>query len=104
ALVEAPARNDSRRPPLLRRRDRAMLEILYGAGLRVSELCALDLDDLDRDRFPGAAVIQVRAGKGGKDRVVPIGSAAVAATDQYLAVRPQFRDPKSGAQHPTALF
>src|SRR5262249_20599073 len=56
-------------------------ELLYGAGLRVSELCALDVGDIDGD------FVHVRRGKGGKARLVPIGSAARRALDAYLVVR-----------------
>lgn len=60
-------------------RDRAMLELLYGAGLRISELITLDVDDLDRPD----QLVRVR-GKGGKDRVVPYGGAAAEALDHWL--------------------
>lgn len=70
----------------LGRRDRAILETLYGAGLRISELVGLDVDDLDLD---GGDVL-VRSGKGSKDRRVPIGRHACAALSAYLtAVRPE---------------
>ncbi len=60
-------------------RDRAMLELLYGAGLRISELTDADVDDLDRvDRL-----IRVR-GKGDKERVVPYGELAASALDRWL--------------------
>lgn len=55
-------------------RDRAICELLYGAGIRVSELCALDLDDLD-DR---AGIIHV-LGKGSKERIVPLHATAFAS-------------------------
>ncbi len=66
-------------------RDRAMLELLYGAGLRISELTSADVDDLDRvDRL-----IRVR-GKGDKERVVPYGELADVALDRWLVSgRPQ---------------
>ncbi len=59
-------------------RDRAILEVLYGAGARVSEVVALDVDDLDRE----VEVIRLR-GKGDKERLVPLGSYAGAALDAY---------------------
>jgi integrase/recombinase XerD len=63
----------------LARRDRAMLELLYGAGLRISELTGLDVDDLD----PVDRLVRVR-GKGDKDRVVPYGEVAADALDAWL--------------------
>lgn len=61
------------------RRDRAILEVLYGCGLRVSELCGLDLMDLD----PREATLRVR-GKGSKVRVVPLGEPALQAVQRWL--------------------
>ncbi len=61
-------------------RDAALLEFMYGTGARVSEAVALDVDDLDRE----AAAVKL-AGKGGKERVVPIGSYALVSLDAYLA-------------------
>jgi integrase/recombinase XerC len=69
-----------------RLRDRAMFEVLYGGGLRVSELAALDLDDLDRDRY-GTLMVTVRHGKGGKSRAVPLGAPAARALDAWLTAR-----------------
>src|SRR5262249_6949888 len=70
----------------LRLRDQAMLELLYGAGLRVSELCALDVTDVDRARH-ATPLVMVRRGKGGKPREVPLGGAADRALDAYLPAR-----------------
>ena len=60
-------------------RDRAMLEMLYGCGLRVSELCALELTDLP----DGAELVRCR-GKGSKDRLVPFAPSVAAAIRRYL--------------------
>jgi integrase/recombinase XerD len=60
-------------------RDRALLEVLYGTGARISEAVGLDIDDLAR----GLAAVTLR-GKGGRERVVPIGSYALRAVDDYL--------------------
>jgi len=108
-LVEAPdaKKSDATDKELspLAARDRAILEVLYGSGVRVSELCALDIDDIDRRRYGSSgAIVEVRSGKGGKGRVVPLGSVAIAALDSYAAKRPELRHPKSGAQDPVALF
>jgi len=61
-------------------RDVAMLELLYATGMRVSELCGLDLADLDRDR----QVVRV-FGKGSKERTVPVGKPAWRALDTWIA-------------------
>jgi len=61
-------------------RDRAILELLYGCGLRVSELCGLDLGDLD----PADATVRV-LGKGSKERLLPVGEPALRAVEAYLA-------------------
>jgi tyrosine recombinase XerC len=67
-------------------RDRAALEVLYGSGVRVSELCGLDLDDLDLD----GGFVRV-TGKGRKQRRVPLSDPAVAALGAYLVRgRPAF--------------
>ncbi len=61
-------------------RDRAMLELLYATGLRRMELCRLEIGDMDAER----CVILVREGKGGKDRLLPLGERALHWLRQYV--------------------
>ena len=83
-------------------RDRAVMETLYASGLRVSELVGLDLGDVETS---SGEMGQVRViGKGSKERVVPLGSAAVKAIRAYLARRDELTDPKTGDRDPRALF
>ena len=62
-------------------RDRALLEVLYGTGARISEAVGLDIDDVDLD----AGMVRL-FGKGSKDRMVPLGSYAKAALERYLVL------------------
>jgi site-specific recombinase XerD len=73
-LATAPLAEDP-----LGKRDRAILELLYGCGLRVAELCGLDVEDVD----PEGQRVRVM-GKGGKERVVPLGDFAALAVRTYL--------------------
>ena len=67
-------------------RDRAILELFYSTGLRRSELVHLDIYDLNTER----QTLQIRQGKGRKDRVVPVGTRALRWLDRYLGeVRPR---------------
>jgi integrase/recombinase XerC len=68
---------------LLEIRDLAMFELFYSSGLRLSELSALDLTDIDLNDQS----LHVRSGKGGKGRVLPIGGKAVSAIQNWLAQR-----------------
>jgi len=82
---------DPARP--LGRRDRAILELFYASGLRLSELCRARLDELDDEGF-----LRV-TGKGGKTRLVPVGERARAAIASYLeGERPGLVKPRSGAE------
>lgn len=80
ALIEAAGREGGGAlGPERALRDRALLELLYGLGARISEAIGIDLDDLDRD----ARAVVLR-GKGDKHRVVPAGRFALEAVDAYL--------------------
>jgi len=92
-LLECPA---SAAAPPAEARDRAILEMLYATGARVAELCGLDLADVDR----GGGTIRVR-GKGAKERMIPVGDAALQALDAYLGAHgqadgPLFRNLRGG--------
>lgn len=91
-LVEAPPSDE---PSGLR--DRAMLETMYSAGLRVAELVGLNLSDWDQD----ANVLRVR-GKGRKERIAPVGRHASTALHEWLAVREVAED--AGPEDREAVF
>ena len=113
AIVRKPAKITKSQNPaadpeekLLLPRDRAILELLYAAGLRVSELTGLNLVDIDqRDQ-----VLRVR-GKGNKERIVPYGGKAQEALNKYWSLREDLllqqagsRADRRAAPHPTAVF
>jgi integrase/recombinase XerC len=78
-LLDDPPAAASADDPVLRARDDALLELLYGSGLRIGEACALGPADLDLDR--GRAVV---LGKGGKQRAVPLSDPAVGALRRWI--------------------
>jgi integrase/recombinase XerD len=89
-------------------RDRALLELLYGTGARISEAVGLDVDDLDLSGEARSAEVPAAVrllGKGGKQRIVPVGSYARAAVEAYLIrARPVLaRSARQGPASP-ALF
>jgi integrase/recombinase XerC len=86
-------------PEVERLRDHALFELLYGSGLRVSELAGLDLSHLALDQ----AELRV-LGKGNKERVVPVGRHAERALHAYLERRAELRNGKSGYQDADAVF
>ncbi len=87
-------------PPAVRNdglRDRAILETMYSAGLRVAEVVALDVKHWDRN----AGILKVH-GKGRKERIAPVGSYATRALDDWMEVREP--DPHGKPEHNTAIF
>ena len=88
-LLDSPI--DEHDPDWRRRRDDAVLELLYGSGLRVGELCGLQVSSVSVDT--GAAHVW---GKGAKERRVPISEPAVAALRRWLAVRHDVLPPEAG--------
>jgi integrase/recombinase XerC len=90
--------------PTPRARDRAVVELLYASGLRVSELAGLDVHDVDRETRTVRVI-----GKGRKERIVPFGEAARRALDTYLAGRagdpgPLFRNRRGGRLSVRSLY
>ena len=91
-LLDAPGDAD-----LLSARDKAMLEVLYSSGIRVSELVELEMGDIDLHE----GVLRVR-GKGRKDRLTPIGSQAIKAIQRYFELRQQ--EPKCSGPDQSHVF
>ena len=79
---------DSQPDSLLEIRDLAILELFYSSGLRLTELAALNVDDLDLSEQS----LRVKQGKGGKQRDLPVGSKAITAIKKWLAYRPDTTD------------
>ncbi len=93
---QASARDESR---LMVRRDRAILELLYASGLRVSELTGLNLVDIDRKEL----MLRVR-GKGSKERIVPYGGKAEQALEAYQPLRQEIIQKAGGRADRQAVF
>ena len=105
-VVSAPEGNSARRQTsanddsrLIVKRDRAILELLYASGLRVSELTGLNLGDMDRKEL----MLRVR-GKGNKERIVPYGGKADQALDAYQPVRTEMLRKSGGRGDRQAVF
>ena len=105
--IAAPARGSPRRKEgsandgsrLMVRRDRAILELLYASGLRVSELTGLNLGDVDRKEL----MLRVR-GKGNKERIVPYGGKAEQALEAYEPLRQDMLRKAEGRGERQAVF
>jgi integrase/recombinase XerC len=102
AAVGAAAADDDGATPFAR----ALCEVLYGAGLRISEACNLDVDDVEAEAAgsAGGARVRVRQGKGRKDRIVPLGSKGWRAVQRYLPHRRDRIAAAGGAAVTPALF
>ena len=87
-------------------RDRAILEILYGTGARVSEIVGINTGDFAKAVLDGAEITTLKLrGKGSKERIVPLGSFAKLALDNYLVrLRPQFAAKSKENRSNKALF
>lgn len=82
-------------------RNRVVLELLYSTALRVAELSNLDVEDLDLAQ----GFARVRRGKGGKDRVVPLGKLAVELTESYVQeIRPRLLEARASGEAQEALI
>lgn len=102
AVVESPDEDNvsaRRAQAAVALRDRALLELLYGAGLRVSEACGLDIGQLSLSDLSARVL-----GKGNKERIVPLGRKAAEALRAWLAVRAELAHPKTRALDPHAVF
>ena len=96
-MLDAPDRDD-----VVGLRDAALLELLYGTGARVSEGCGLDVDEVSAALADRDAGLLLR-GKGGKERMVPLGSYAATAVEAYL-VRARPALAAAAARHDPALL
>jgi integrase/recombinase XerD len=87
-------------------RDRAILEVLYGTGARVSEVVGINITDFGKTDLEGSEIFTLKLrGKGAKERIVPLGSFAKAALDNYLVrFRPQLAEKSKASRSENALF
>ena len=87
-------------------RDRAILEILYGTGARVSEVVGINISDFGKTVLEGTEIVTLKLrGKGSKERIVPVGSYAKIALDNYLVrLRPQLAEKSKSSRSESALF
>ena len=87
-------------------RDHAIIELLYGTGARVSEIVGVDISDFAQSDIEGNPITTLKLrGKGSKERIVPLGSFAKSALDEYLVrIRPNLLTKSKSARVETALF
>lgn len=96
-LLSASMTAEKRENVTLMKRDRAIIELFYSTGIRMSELIGLDVDDVDFEKNE----LLVRKGKGNKERLVPVGEKAINAVKKYCVLRLNQVDP---AREYDALF
>jgi integrase/recombinase XerC len=93
SLVESAAKKDIQEDDFLRARNKAIFELLYSSGLRLSELLGIDLVPVQSKDFQSSGWVDFEAGevmvlgKGGKRRTVPVGSAALSAIQDWVVIR-----------------
>lgn len=111
-LVESAAKKDIQEDDFLRVRNKAIFELLYSSGLRLSELLGIDLEPVQSKDYESSGWIDFEAGevmvlgKGGKRRTVPVGSAALDAIQDWVLVykaRP-IKNQQQGTEHIQPLF
>jgi integrase/recombinase XerD len=87
-------------------RNHAIIELLYGTGARVSEIVGVDINDFAESDVEGVAITTLKLrGKGSKERIVPLGSFAKNALDEYLVrIRPNLLSKSKSSRVETALF
>jgi integrase/recombinase XerD len=104
--IESLLRSTERVGDIAALRDRAILEVLYGTGARVSEVVGLNLGDLGKSMLTGDEVTTLKLrGKGAKERIVPLGSFAKEAIENYMVrLRPMYVEKSKSSKAATALF
>jgi integrase/recombinase XerC len=111
-LVESAAKKDIQEDEFLRARNKAIFELLYSSGLRLSELLGIDLVPVQSKDYESSGWIDFESGevmvlgKGGKRRTVPVGSAALSAIQDWISIykaRP-IKNQQQGAEHIQPLF
>jgi integrase/recombinase XerD len=102
SLIESCDRSSN----VMAQRDRAILEVLYGTGARVSEIVGINTNDFAKTTLEGSEIMTLKVrGKGSKERIVPLGSFAKVAVDNYLVrLRPQLAEKSKTIRSESALF
>lgn len=111
-LVESAAKKDIQEDDFLRVRNKAIFELLYSSGLRLSELLGIDLEPVQSKDYESSGWVDFEAGevmvlgKGGKRRTVPVGSAALSAIQEWVTVHKAypFKNHQLGHEHIQPLF